>query len=246
MANWFYSIGSVIVVSMISLAGVFSLSLNKEALKKTLIYLVSFAVGALFGDAFFQLIPESFKRLGFTVKTPCLILTGIIIFFVIEKFINWSTNHGINKPRIKPYVSIIFIGDLFHNFIDGIILGASYTISIEIGLATSLAVILHEIPHEVGDFSAFVHGGLSVKKALILNFTTALVSILGAVISLFIGTVNESFRVTLLPITAGGFIYLAGSDLIPELKAEVNIFKSLAQILCILTGAGLMLLLLLI
>jgi zinc and cadmium transporter len=225
---------------MISLVGVFTLSLNKDVLGKLLIYLVSFSVGGLFGDSFFQLLPEAFKRIGSTNKIAFLIITGIVVFFILEKFINWSTNHGVNKPRVKPFVNIIFFGDLFHNFIDGIVLGATFAVSIEIGIATTIAVIMHEIPHEIGDFSAFIQGGLPVKRALLYNFSTALVSILGAVISLFVGSVNENFRITLLPLTAGGFIYLAGSDLIPELKGEVNVFKSIFQIVCILGGFGLM------
>ena len=240
MHQWLYSIGSVVLVSSVSLAGIFTLSLNKEALHKILIYLVSFAIGGLLGVSFIELLPEAFKTIPDQMRIAWLVFAGVAIFFVLEKFVNWSVNHGTQQgPRIKPYVSIIFLGDLFHNFIDGIILGASFTVNAGIGFATTLAVIMHETPHEIGDFSAFVQGGLPVRKALLYNFSTALVSVLGVVISLLIGNVNEGFRTTLIPLTAGGFIYLAAADLIPELKFEHNIWKSLGQLLCIVAGFSL-------
>ena len=243
MHQWIYSIGSVVLVSSVSLVGIFTLSLNQDVLKKILIYVVSFAIGGLFGDTFLELLPEAYKVIPDPLRIAWLVFAGIAAFFVLEKFINWSVTHGPRNSSVKPYVPIIFAGDLFHNFIDGIILGASFTVNSGVGFATALAVIMHETPHEIGDFSAFVHGGLSPKRALFYNFSTALLSVLGAVISLVIGNVNEGFRTALLPITAGGFIYLAGSDLIPELKTEHNVWKSLGQFICIVAGFGLIALL---
>jgi zinc and cadmium transporter len=246
MTVWIYSLVSVVLVSAISLIGVFSLSLKKEMLNKILLFLVSFAVGGLFGDAFIHLLPESFEELGMTIATSVYILAGILVFFVVEKFIRWRHCHiptSENHPH--PVVALNLIGDAVHNLIDGMLIGASYSVSVPLGIATTLAVVLHEIPQEVGDFGVLVHGGFSVKKALAFNFLSASSSILGALISLIIGHQFQGFSKALLPITAGGFIYIAGSDLIPELQHEVKLSNSLGQFLSIILGAGIMALLLL-
>jgi len=137
------------------------------------------------------------------------------------------------------------IGDGVHNLIDGMLIGASYTVSIPIGIATTLAVILHEIPQEIGDFGVLLHAGLSIKKAFAFNFLSALTAILGAIISLFAGSHIEGYSSILLPITAGGFIYIAGSDLIPELQYECKLSTSVQQFIAIILGVGIMALLVL-
>ncbi|OGF48723.1 MAG: hypothetical protein A2044_05835 [Candidatus Firestonebacteria bacterium GWA2_43_8] len=245
---WMWTIISVVIVSLISLVGVFTMALKKETLHKVLLFFVCFAIGALFGDAFIHLIPESFKEFGIdSYKTPVLILVGILIFFLMEKAIRWRTCHETHcEGHPKPFVLIILTGDTFHNFIDGMVIAASYAVDIKLGITTTIAVMLHEIPHEVGDFGALIHGGLSVKKALIFNFLSSLAAILGAVVALLLGTTMRGFELGLLPITAGGFIYLAGSDLLPELYAETGVVKSIIQFICILIGIGMMGLLLLV
>lgn len=243
---WFYSLASVIFVSLISLIGVFTLSLKRETLSKILLLLVSFAVGALFGDAFIHLLPETFKELGANLSTSLLIIAGLLVFFVLEKFIRWRHCHvPSSKEHLHPVVTLNLIGDGVHNLIDGMIIAASFSVSIPIGITTTLAVILHEIPQEIGDFGVLIHGGLPIKKALVFNFFSALAAILGAVISLVIGTHIKGYTVTLLPITAGGFLYIAGSDLIPELHhgCDTKISTSLLQFLCIAAGVLVMALL---
>jgi zinc and cadmium transporter len=135
------------------------------------------------------------------------------------------------------------IGDGIHNFLDGMIIGASYAVSLSIGIATTLAVILHEIPQEIGDFGILLHGGLTRKKALFFNFLTATLAIAGTVISLVIGTQVKKYSLILLPVTAGGFIYIAGSDLIPELHKELSLPKSIMQFISMLFGIAIMALL---
>jgi zinc and cadmium transporter len=166
----------------------------------------------------------------------------------MEKGIRWRTcnNEDRCKGHTKPFVIIILTGDTFHNFIDGMVIAASYAVDIKLGITTTIAVMLHEIPHEVGDFGALIHGGLTIKRALIFNFLSSLAAILGAVVSLLIGDVLKGYEVGLLPITAGGFIYLAGSDLLPELYAETGFTKSIIQFICILIGIAMMGLLILI
>lgn len=243
MRIWIYTLASVFLISLISLIGVFTLSFNKERLKNILLFLVSFAVGGLFGDAFIHLLPESFENLGVNLGTSLYVLLGIFIFFILEKFIRWRHCHiPISKEHMHPVVILNLIGDGVHNLLDGMIVGASFIVSIPIGIATTLAVIFHEIPQEIGDFAVFLHMGMPVKKAMFLNFLSALTAVLGAIISLTIESYIKGFAAYLLPVTAGGFLYIAGSDLIPELHKDrdVKLSTSLLQFISILLGVGIM------
>ena len=215
---WIYSLVSVFIVSSISFLGLLTLAINAEKLKKILLYLVSFSAGALFGDVFIHLLPEIVKEVGFTLKISLYILVGIGFFFIIEKFIHWRHCHiPHSKDHIHPFAMMNLFGDGVHNFIDGLIIAASYLVSIPIGIATTIAVILHEIPSEIGDFGVLLHGGFSKGKALFFNFITALTAVLGAIVSLLISSYVDNLTTFLIPFAAGGFIYIAGSDLIPEL-----------------------------
>lgn len=243
---WFYSLLSVALVSLISLIGIFTLSIKVEKLKSFLIYMLAFSAGALFGDAFIHLLPEMTKN-GLLLSTSLYVLLGIVIFFVLEKVIHWQHCHmPISKEHVHTFAYTNLIGDMLHNFIDGLIIGASYLVNASTGVATTLAVALHEIPQEIGDFGVLLHAGFSKKKALLLNFLTALTAILGAVVALWLsGTIGEIQNV-LVPIAAGGFIYIAGSDLIPELHKETKAGKSLLQLFAFILGIAVMTLLLLI
>ena len=246
MNVWIYSIPSVILVSLISLVGVFTLALSQDKLKKMTFILVSFAVGALLGDTFIHLIPETFEKLGANLLSSLYIVVGILIFFILEKFIRWRHCHiPTSAEHVHPVVMMNLLGDAVHNFMDGLMIGASYIVSIPVGLATTLAVVLHEIPQEIGDFGVLVHGGLSVKKALAFNLLSALTAIVGTIISLVIGPNVQGYTAALLPMTAGGFIYIASADLIPELQHDVKVSTSLLQFALIVLGVGVMALLVL-
>lgn len=242
---WLFTLGSVLLVSMTSLVGVFTLSLKPERLKKIILYLVSFAVGALFGDTFIHLLPEAYESLGYGMMTSLNVVLGILLFFILEKVIRWRHCHIVTEDEhhMHPVVAMNLVGDAVHNFIDGMIIGVSYAVSIPIGVTTTLAVFLHEIPQEIGDFGVLLHGGMSAKKALFFNFVSALFALLGAAVALTFGAMVENFAVALLPITAGGFIYIAGSDLIPELHHEVRAKTSMMQFLMIVLGVAVMALL---
>lgn len=149
-----------------------------------------------------------------------------------------------NHPH--PVVYMNLIGDGAHNLIDGMLIGASYLVSIPIGISTTIAVVLHEIPQEIGDFGVLVNGGLTVRKALFFNFLTALAAVVGVMISLIVGPFIKDYASFMLPITAGGFLYIAGSDLIPELHHENELRDSFWQLFSILLGVAIMGLLLLI
>lgn len=241
---WFYTITSLIIISSISLIGVFFLSLKEKVLKKLLIFFVSFAVGGLLGDAFIHLIPESFEKLGHNLATSLLILAGIFIFFALEKFIRWRHCHiPTSENHSHPLATMNLIGDATHNLIDGMLIGASYIVSIPLGISTTIAIFLHEIPQEIGEFGVLLHSGMPVKKALFLNFLSALFAIFGGIIALLVSSHVENFALYILPITAGGFIYIAGSDLMPELQHETKASASVYQFFFILLGIGMLALL---
>jgi len=239
-----FTLGSVILVSLLSLVGVVTLSLNRQRLQKVLIFFVAFAVGALFGDVFIHLLPESFDKIGANLTTSLLVIGGFLMFFVLEKFIRWRhVGSAAEEKRLRPVVSMNLVGDAAHNLIDGMLIAASFMVSIPIGITTTLAIVLHEIPQEIGDFSILVHGGLSVRKALSFNLLASAMAVIGAIITLLIGERFESFASFLLPVTAGGFIYIAGPDLIPELQQEIKVSNSVWQFSAILLGIIIMALL---
>ena len=238
---YIYAFISVIAVSIISFVGTFSLSLKEEIVKKYINLFISLAVGALLGDAFIHLIPEIFENSFSTPLMSLLIIAGIILFFIVEKFLHWH-HHGEDKEEthIHPVGKLLLFTDGFHNFIDGIIIGVSFLISIPVGIATTLAVILHEIPQEIGDFAVLIHSGYEKKKALWLNFLSALTSVLGLIVAIIFGSMAETFTVWVLPIAAGGFIYIAVADLIPELHKTKEAKYSVLQILSVLLGVLIM------
>ncbi|MBW2984010.1 ZIP family metal transporter [Candidatus Woesearchaeota archaeon] len=242
MGVWLNSMVSVIVVSLISLVGVLALLIKRNQLNKILLWLVSFSAGALFGGAFIHLIPEVVEEYGCQLCVSLFLLLGILVFFVLEKFIQWRHCHiPTSKTHPHPLAFMNLIGDGFHNLIDGMIIGGAYLANFHLGLTTTIAVILHEIPQEIGDFGVLLHAKMSKFKALTFNFLSALTAILGAVISILIGTRLENYLLFLLPLTAGGFIYIAGSDLIPELHKECAPSKSFIQLIWFVLGIAVML-----
>lgn len=241
---WLQSLFSVLIISLISLIGVFTFTLRAEKLKKILIYLVSFSAGSLLGNAFLHLLPETIEKNGWSQECALAVLLGIIIYFAIEKFIRFQHCHiPASKTHPHSFSYIILLGDGMHNFIDGLIIGASFMVSSELGWITTLAVILHEIPQEIGDFGSLLYAGFSKNKALFWNFISALSAFLGVILILILGPhFKESMRF-LLPFTAGGFIYIATADLMPEMHKQYSFKKSLLQLCVFLLGITIMLLL---
>ncbi len=246
LAVWTYTLISVFAVSLLSLIGILTLSLKAKQLKTILIYLIAFSAGALFGDAFIHLLPELIEENSFTLTISFSILGGIVLFFILEKLIHWQHCHmPLTEEHVHPFAIMNLVGDALHNFLDGIIIGVSYLVSIPAGIATTVAVGLHEIPQEIGDFGVLLHGGFTRTKALTINFLTALAAILGAVLSLLLSTRIEGIFPILVSIAIGGFIYIAGSDLIPELHKEFTIKKAFLQLAAFIIGILMMALLIL-
>lgn len=218
---WLYTLLSVLLVSLISLIGVFALALNKERLKKWLLSLISFSAGALLGDVFIHILPEIAEK-GWEQTTSLYLLAGIIIFFILERSILWHHSHSEHEESIHAYTYLSLISDGLHNLIDGMIIAAAFLASTKLGLATTLAVIFHEIPEELGHFAVLIHGGFSKGRALFYNFISALTAFLGAAGVLVIFNNLETAPTPLLAISAASFIYIAMSDLVPELHKEPN------------------------
>ncbi len=238
---WFNVFLSTLLVSVVSFSGVFFLSLQKKLLQNLVFLLISFAVGALLGNVFFMLVPESFHTIGNGQLIGLLILTGLLLMFFLEKVIHWRRQ---NEPALQTTISslgpVSLITDALHNFTDGILIAVSWMLSPEAGLATTLAVLLHEIPQEISDFGILLHAGYSRKKALWLNFMAASTAIFGAMLTLAVGHAFSHVSIYILPIAAGGFLYLASCDLIPELQRERSKRRSLLQFAAIAGGLALM------
>jgi zinc and cadmium transporter len=233
----FLIITATSVISLISLIGIIFLGRDEKKLQKIIFILVSFATGALIGGGLLHLLPES---LAMGKMAFFFFIIGIISFFIVEKFLYWRHCHKEICP-IHTFTYLNLIGDGVHNFIDGVVIAASFVVDLRLGLTTSLAVALHEIPQELGDFGILVYGGFSVKKALTYNLLSAATCILGGIGTYFISSFTNILKFPLLAFAAGGFIYIALVDLLPELRAKSGLKESILQLLFILLGIGLML-----
>ena len=234
-----YILVSIFIVSAISFVGIIFL-IKKNLVDKILFYLVSFAVGALLAGAFLHILPEAIEQNGDPHAIFIFVLLGIIIFYVLEKFIWWHhchhTPHHDCKREVKTVAYLNLIGDGLHNILDGVVIATTYLVSIPLGIITTLAVMAHEVPQEIGDFGILVFGGFSKFKALAWNFISGLTAFIGGLGVYFLASHFEGILVYLMGLSAGSFIYIAGVDLIPHLHEEKELKKSLIQFGCILDG----------
>lgn len=226
---------AVMAVSLISVIGIFIFS-NKKIIDRALFFLVSFAAGTMLGAAFLDLLPDALEQ-GFRESIPILILTGVLSFFALEKFLHWHHHHtGREHEEIHAFTYLNLVGDGIHNFVDGVIIAISFMSSTELGIAATIAIIAHEIPQEIGDFGVLIYGGFSKLKAIAFNFLSALTSFVGALSAYFYSSYLGNSSVYILSFAIGGFVYIAGTDLIPEIQKETNLRKSFLQLALMLTG----------
>jgi len=239
-------LGSVILVSLLSFVGVFTLSMKKKSLENFLFVIVSFAAGIMLGAAFLDLLPEAIEKAGVEILPWTLL--AIISFFFIEQFLYWYHCHGgecdTHKPKkgnqhIAPVGLLNIFGDGVHNFIDGMIIAATYLVSIPLGITATIAVILHEIPQEIGDFGILMHAGFTRAKALMFNFLSAITAIVGAMVAFYFANAVEGFLPAMTAFAAGGFIYIASADLLPELHKETKMTKGGIQLFFFVLGIAL-------
>ncbi len=253
MINVWYVLASVIIVSLISLVGIFSLLLSQKKLNQLLLALVSLSAGTLLGDTFLHLLPGAVEKEGFSLYVSLSALLGVMVFFVIEKFMHMNRCEDAKEKNCENescrlahdphphHLGVMnLVGDGVHNFVDGLIIAGSYLVSVPVGIATTIAVVMHEVPQELADFGVLLYAGFTRRKALLFNFISAAAAIVGAIVGLALSSRIETFVNFILPFAAGGFIYIAGSNLIPELHKECKWKNSILHFLALIGGIALM------
>ena len=206
-------------------------------------YFVSFAVGTLLGAAFLEIIPHAYELSRDLHQISLIVLIGILVFFILEKLLVWRHCHGSHCENHSPVVnhdvkkgSILIIGDCFHNFIDGILISSAFIVDINLGLITALAIIVHEIPQEISNFSILINSGYSLSRTLLMNIVTGCAMILGAILAYFVLNDLEFLIPMILSFAASSMIYVAISDLIPSLHKKVEIKQTFQQTFSIFLG----------
>jgi len=237
--NFLWALGASVVVSVLSLVGIITLLLKEDLLDRLLILLIGFSAGALIGGAFLHLLPEAAEAARDMHLLFLYVICGFILFFILEKYLHWRHCHE-EECRVHAFTYLNIIGGTVHNFGDGLIIGTSFMVGIPLGVAATLAIIFHEIPQEIGDFGVLVYGGFSRAKALFYNFLSALAAIAGTVVGYYFTSSIAGFSNVVLPVAAGGFIYVAACDLIPEIHREIDMKKSALSIAVFLFGIALM------
>ena len=225
MSTLFSIIIATLFITTGAFLGVFTLSLAKDTLNKSLKYLMSLSAGALMGGAFLHLIPESLEILE-PNQMSLIVLFAFITFFIIEKILHWRHCHKSEKCKNHTFGYMNLIGDSIHNFIDGIVIASAFVADYKLGLITTFAVAIHEIPQEISDYGVLLYSGFKKTKALISNFIVALTVVLGGIVGYYLSDKITNLVPTLTAFAAGGFIYIAASDLMPEIRKETNLVKS--------------------
>jgi len=227
-------LSATILVSIISLIGIFTLGIRTKVFDRVVILLVGFAAGGLIGSAFLHLLPEALEECEHA-SVFLYALIGFTTFFLMEKYLYWRHCHdGVCDIHAFTYLNLI--GDGLHNFTDGIIIAASFMADLKLGMVTTLAIILHEVPQEMGDFGILTYGGFSKQKALFFNFLCGVTSIIGALIGYLLVKLTANISLFFIPFTAGGFIYIGASDLIPELHRQKNAKRANAAFIAFILG----------
>jgi len=234
MATLIWIILSGLGMSFLTLIGLVILVFREKTLKKILGIIVSFSAGSLLGGAFLHLLPEAMVEQSNNLTMFLWVILGFGLFFLMEQFLSWHHCHKTPSEHKKPLSYMILLADSLHNFIGGLAIAGSFLVSIKVGLITWLACAAHEIPQELGDFGILLYGGWKKRKALLFNFLSALAIIPGGILAFF---ASEKINMTfLLPFAAGNFIYIAASDLIPEIKQGKNLKTDLLHFLSFAIG----------
>ncbi len=227
---------AALISGLLSLVGGFFYLYNKKLQNIDLKYLISFAAGTMLAAALLDVLPEAMV-IGEPALVTKFILVGIVAFFIGEKTLLWHHHsHHSECEHIKPVGILVIAGDTLHNFLDGIVVAATFSISLELGLVTTLAIIAHEIPQELGDFAILINSGMTKSKVFLFNIISSFAALLGAWLALFFAAELSSIMPYLLGFAAGNFIYIAAADLIPEIHHESNRLKMIIQIFSLMFG----------
>ena len=227
----FNSLLAAIIISLLSFLGAISLVIGSDKLKKSLIYLISFSAGSMIGATFLHLLPEVLEKDKKSLEIFILVLIGFSIFFILERLLRWHHCHEENCVTHEHLGWLNLIGDSIHNFIDGMIILVSFAGGTSLGIIVTLSIMMHEIPQELGDFGILLYAGFSKVKALFYNFISACTALLGVLFAYWLYAYNEITISSLIPLVAGGFIYIAATDLVPEIHKDNNIFRTLISYL---------------
>jgi zinc and cadmium transporter len=223
------------IVSLMSLVGACLLSVREATLQHVSALLVAFASGALIGGVFFHLLPEALALAGEQMFP--FVVVGIVVFFALEKFLAWRHCHA-GRCDVHTFTYLNLIGDGLHNFLDGILIAGSFLVSVELGVITTVVVVFHEIPQELGDFGVLIYGGFSRTQALMCNLLSALAAVAGGMAAYGFSLSVSNLQAPLLALAAGGFLYVALVDLLPELHKQRKPSESLTQFVLLLFGVG--------
>ncbi|MBN1801308.1 MAG: ZIP family metal transporter [Candidatus Lokiarchaeota archaeon] len=254
---------SIFIIGCLSFVGVFMLSMKERTLDGILFVLVAFATGTIFATAILDLIPEAIHHIEEgainidILGVFLVVLLGYVIFFVLERFVYWFHGHAHGKDEqmvcysniteggnlsvqkghnIKTFALLNLMGDGLHNYLDGIVIMVGFLSGVENGIVITLAVLFHELPQEMGDFGILVYGGFSRKKAIFYNFTSAMIALLGGLTALLLTESVEAFNAFMLAFSGGGFLYIASTELMPELLKHKNLKKSILQAVIFVFG----------
>jgi zinc and cadmium transporter len=237
---WIYALLSIAAISGMSLVGLVTLSMAGSNLQRFTTPMVSVAVGVMLGNAFLHMIPEAFEELGNGTTVPLLIISGVFLFFIIERVLH--CRHECAKPHEAHHIGVMSLtADMLENFIDGVVIGAAYLVSPAAGIAATVAVLVHEIPTEISDYSVLVHSGFTRKRALLLNLASSVTAFIGVILALSIGGSVANFAAYVLPVAAGCFIYLAAGGLIPRFLQNHSLKASYKHIALMSIGVAAML-----
>lgn len=232
-------IGSGLAMSAVALVGLVTIALPPPVLDRLLLPLVGLAAGSLLGGALFHMLPESIDALGNGLGVPLAVVSGFVVFFILEQFLHWHHCHHAHHVHPRPLGSLILLADGLHNFIGGLAVAGAFLVDIRVGVVTWLVAAAHEVPQELGDFGVLVHSGWSHRRALIWNLMSAFTFLVGSLVAY---CVAERVEVAyLLPFAAGNFLYIAAADLLPELRSARSLVERLETTACFLGGLLLLL-----
>jgi len=235
-----YAIISVLIVSIIAIIFAIPFFFKKKVSRKTLLFLLSMSVGVLLASVFMNFLPEIVEH-HYSINVAIYILLGFLVMFVLEKFVHHhhskkcedgECGHG-HAYNLAP---INLVGDGVHNFLDGLVIAGAYAVDVTVGITATISIIFHEIPQEIADFGVLLYAGWSKKKALIFNALSALTAIIGTVIGLLLIGKLHGFTDFILPFAAGNFIYIAATNLTPQLHRHCKLKDSIVHISAIILG----------